>query len=513
MPYYLEIARLRSLNYSQRKIASTIHCRRDSVSGVFKTMDAYQLTYEKMKNIPTEQLEDLFNPRAKSKTVYAQPDYEALSKELVAPGMTVKQLWKEYSDSCLLQHQVPYQHTQFELYFSKYLAENNYSEIIQHKAGERCELDWVGDRPSWTDPETGEIIKGYIFVGVLTFSDYGYAEATSDMKESTWIRCVEHMFEYFGGVTPLTVIDNLKTGVISHPWGDEAVLNKSFTAMADYYGTSIFAGKVKSPHAKPSVESFVRMIERTMFKMRNYQFFSPEDYNIQLRKELDEINTNPFTNKSGSRAELFDKFEKPLLLTLPSKPYEPFEYAKAKVNNNYHVSHGRNYYSVPYKMCKIGDTVTLRIYPDRIEIFDKDDKQQFCVHRRFRKNQIGQYDTDPAHMPPSRTGDWNKERFLRWSWTLGPNVHELVQQIFNGGRPEQVYYDKVHAILKIADTTEAAKLDRACRRCIDKSINPTTRNIKALIEADVKEEELKAKKNADENAWLRGDSYYAEKKQ
>ena len=180
---------------------------------------------------------------------------------------------------------------------------------------------------------------------------------------------------------------------------------------------------------------------------------------------------------------------------------------------NYHVSHGRNYYSVPYKMCKIGDTVTLRIYPDRIEIFDKDDKQQFCVHRRFRKNQIGQYDTDPAHMPPSRTGDWNKERFLRWSWTLGPNVHELVQQIFNGGRPEQVYYDKVHAILKIADTTEAAKLDRACRRCIDKSINPTTRNIKALIEADVKEEELKAKNNADENAWLRGDSYYAEKKQ
>ena len=60
MPYYLEIARLRSLNYSQRKIASTIHCRRDSVSDVFKTMDAYQLTYEKMKNIPTEQLEDLF---------------------------------------------------------------------------------------------------------------------------------------------------------------------------------------------------------------------------------------------------------------------------------------------------------------------------------------------------------------------------------------------------------------------------------------------------------------------
>lgn len=32
------------------------------------------------------------------------------------------------------------------------------------------------------DPDTGEIIKAYIFVGVMTYSQYAYVEAFLDMK-------------------------------------------------------------------------------------------------------------------------------------------------------------------------------------------------------------------------------------------------------------------------------------------------------------------------------------------
>lgn len=34
------------------------------------------------------------------------------------------------------------------------------------------------------DPDTGEIIKAYIFVGVMTYSQYAYVEAFLDMKIS-----------------------------------------------------------------------------------------------------------------------------------------------------------------------------------------------------------------------------------------------------------------------------------------------------------------------------------------
>lgn len=509
MPNYMDVAKMRRQGCSQRKIASSLHMGRDKISDIFSIMDSNHLTYDQMKKLPPQELEELFNPGSAANSVYVQPDFESLSKELAAPNMTIAQLWREYTDTCLLNHQVPYRRTQFEFLLSGYLKTHNYSEIIQHKAGERCELDWVGDRPTWIDPETGEEIKGYIFVGVLPFSDFGYAEATLDMKERAWIYCNEHMFEYFGGVTPLTMIDNLKTGVVSHPWGDEAEFNKSYIAMADYYGTSVIAGKVRSPHAKPTIENFVRMIERAMAGLRNCQFFSVEEYNERLRIEVDRINGTPFTNKAGTRREKFLEFEKDLLLPLPAKPYEPFEAGRAKVNNSYHVSSGRNYYSVPYKTCNIGDYVSLRIYQDHIDIYTDNNAQFLCTHRRFSSKVIGHYDTDPAHMPPGGSRDWNKERFLRWSDVLGPNVHMMVQKIFEGGRPEQVYYDKVHAILKTADTFGASKLDRACLCCMEKSINPTVKNIKALMKADIQAETNNVNMEQDsQSAWLRGDDYY-----
>lgn len=514
MPDYLEIAKLRSHNFSQRAIAKNLGLSRNTVSNVFILMDLNHLNYDQMKQMPPEQLHPLLEPKKeRSATIYAEPDYPSLAKELVKPGVTMRLLWEEYTDKCFLNHLVPYRHTQFELHFSKYLSDNNFSEIIKHKAGERCELDWVGTRPQWANPETGEIERGWIFVGVLPFSDYGYAEATENMSESTWIYCNEHMFSYFKGVTPLTVIDNLKTGVVSHPRGDEAILNKNYVAMADYYGTSIFAGNVRSPHAKPSIENFVRIIETdVMPRMRNCQFFSVEDYNKQLLIELERVNTKPFERKSGTRKSLYEQFEVPLLLPLPIKPYEPFILSHAKVINNFHISCKRNYYSVPSASVKIGQLLSLRIFSDHIDIYDKDDHQCLCSHRLFDKHMIGQYSTDPSHMPASPNGEWSRDRFTKWAMRLGANVYELVLKVFDGGKPEQVYYAKIHSILKTADTFGAAELDRACRWCLDHSINPTTKNIKALITADVQEKEPVSSPAHTENVFLRGDDYYDRQK-
>lgn len=509
MPNYIEIAKMRSHEFSQRVIAKTLGLSRNTVAAVFRIMDLNRLNYEEMVKTPPEQLKNLFESKKDTDKVYVRPDYSQLAKELVKPGVTMKLLWEEYADNCFLNHQVPYRHTQFELYFTKYLSDNNYAEVIKHKAGERCELDWVGTRPQWVNPETGEVERGWIFVGILPFSGYGYAEATLNMTENTWIYCNEHMFSYFKGVTPLTVIDNLKTGVISHPYGEEAVLNKGYVAMADYYHTSIFAGNVRSPHAKPSVENFVRIIETdVMSRMRNSQFFSVGEYNKQLWLELERVNTRPFQRKPGTRKSIYEEFELPLLLPLPAKPYEPFVVSQAKVINTFHVSYKRNYYSVPYNAVKIGETLFLRVYGDRLDIYDHDNKLCLCKHALFPKYVIGQYDTTSTHMPIDPTGEWNKERFLKWSMKIGSNVFELTKKIFDQGRPEQVYYAKVHSILKIADTSGAAKLDRACYRCLDQLINPTTKNIKALIASDIQAETSTKLEINPKNIFLRGDGYY-----
>lgn len=64
------------------------------------------------------------------------------------------------------------------------------------KPGVEVEVDWSGPTMSYVNPETGEIITAYLFVGTLPHSQMSYVEATTNMKEKAWLSCHVHMFEY-----------------------------------------------------------------------------------------------------------------------------------------------------------------------------------------------------------------------------------------------------------------------------------------------------------------------------
>jgi transposase len=47
-----------------------------------------------------------------------------------------------------------------------------------HRAGEKCFVDYAGQKPRLLDPATGEGVPVELFVAVLGASNYTYAEAT-----------------------------------------------------------------------------------------------------------------------------------------------------------------------------------------------------------------------------------------------------------------------------------------------------------------------------------------------
>lgn len=47
------------------------------------------------------------------------------------------------------------------------------------------------------------------YVGVLTYSQYTYVEAFVNERTPNWIKAHIHMFEFFGGITPMLISDNL----------------------------------------------------------------------------------------------------------------------------------------------------------------------------------------------------------------------------------------------------------------------------------------------------------------
>lgn len=83
-----------------------------------------------------KQLAELLFPASAAKPVYKMPDYAYIHKELQRSGVTLNLLWLEYCDQCRAAGEIPYQSTQFNKYYSDYLAKTNATMHLNHKPGE-----------------------------------------------------------------------------------------------------------------------------------------------------------------------------------------------------------------------------------------------------------------------------------------------------------------------------------------------------------------------------------------
>ncbi len=137
------------------------------------------------------------------------------------------------------------------------------------------------------DPLTGEILPIVVFVAILPYSQYIYAEGMLSTKEPQWIGVNNHALDYFGGVPALVVCDNCKQAVIVNQDWIEPELNKDYADWADHYGTAILPAKVRKPKfkkfcrkrsrpAKVSSDFHVRFdnayysVDKTFFCIRKY---------------------------------------------------------------------------------------------------------------------------------------------------------------------------------------------------------------------------------------------------
>ena len=503
---YRELARLKRKEVSNRKISEIMNISRNAVNRIVQIMLEKGLRWIDVERYSDQELIVVFeSSQQMSQIDYVIPDYAKLSKELARPGVTMQLLWEEYQDQCRLSKTIGYQVTQFKKYFNEYLIQNQFTEVIRHKAGERIEVDWAGTKVHWIDPDIGEIQKGYLFVGVLSFSGYAYAQACPDMTQSSWIDAHNQMFHYFGGVAQLLIPDNLKTGVVSH--GKEIViLNKTYSEMAEHYGTIVLPARVRKPKDKPQVENAVgKLTTHIIARMRDYQFFSIDEYNVQLRIELNHFNLKPFQKKEGSRSSVFENIEKALLKSLPRIPFEVAQWRKAKVQSNSHISFQKCYYSVPFQ--SIGKEVNLKIGVEFLDIYDE--STHLCTHRLLKES-IGVYSTDITHLPAqsAQYGEWNSSRYLNWAKKKGPFTELIIQNLFNDAVFEQKVYRTVHSILKLADLYSDQRLESACQLALENITQPSYKHIKSILENNQDQTQKRVNQEVSKGAFVRGGDYY-----
>ena len=212
MTKYREILRLTALGLSLRDIEKSLKVSRKTVVKVQKRADELSLSWPLDESLTDAELEQRMFPKDLSpKSTKRMPDFDYIRKELLKNGVNKKLLWTEYLEECSQNGDDALMYSQFCYYIQQNEQKSRATMHIPRKAGQQIEVDWAGDPAKIIDPDTGEITEAWIFVGVMTYSQYAFVEAFINEQQKSWITAHVHMYEFFGGVTPILVSDNAPT--------------------------------------------------------------------------------------------------------------------------------------------------------------------------------------------------------------------------------------------------------------------------------------------------------------
>jgi transposase len=453
---------------------------------------------------------ELFGTR-KNSTARKWPDYELIHRELSKSGVTLSLLWHEYCEACRLEGTLPLMYTQFCFHYRQYAVINKATLHIEHKPGERMEVDWAGTTLSLQG--NGKSIPVYLFVAALSCSGCAWAEGFLSQNQENWIAAHVNAFEYFGGVTRILVSDNLKTGVVGYDWYTP-LINKAYHEMAEHYATAVIPARVRKPKDKPRVEGTVGNLTTWIIAaLRNREFFSLSELNEAIKTKLSEFNARPFQKKPGTRLSALEE-ERPFLLPLPKHPFEMAQWRTATVQLNYHISAEKMNYSVSYEYIK--REVDVRITKNMVEVFYNGNR--IASHAR-RYGRPGQYSTLPEHMPPNHQQytEWNAGRFLSWARSIGEKTEVVVGAILASRQIEQQSYKACIGLLKLADKYSVARLESACKRALTYTASPSLKSIQAILKTGSDKLPEKVDSTASHEsapsqyAFTRGAKYYGRK--
>src|SRR5699024_6789773 len=173
----------RAQGVSARAIAAGQWISRNSIASVLEAADRDNIRWEDVAELSEHDVYELVFPgRAAHRSVYAQPDWDVVHKELARVGVTLKLLHSEYADAHAASGQPVMSYDRFCRIYQKYVLQSGVASRVGHKAAQTVEVDWSGPTTRIVDPATGKSQKVYLFVACLPFSRYAFVEPTLDMR-------------------------------------------------------------------------------------------------------------------------------------------------------------------------------------------------------------------------------------------------------------------------------------------------------------------------------------------
>jgi transposase len=135
--------------------------------------------------------------------------------------------------------------------------------VLIHNPGEKLFVDFAGDKISYIDPDTGEIIYCQVFVACLPYSDYSFAMAVPSQGIEDFIYALSCALVYFGGAPQILVPDNLKSAIVKANKYDPEV-NRALEDFANHYNFAVVPARGRKSGKAYLRKSLCQVAESTI---------------------------------------------------------------------------------------------------------------------------------------------------------------------------------------------------------------------------------------------------------
>ncbi len=473
------VLQLHNQGVSNRSIGIQLGMDKNTVNRYVKALDGLQLDIKKLLKMEDPELEKMFHPGNPAYTdermdVFLQelPYYR---EQLQNRHVTRVCLYEEYK----AKHPGGYGKSQFFFHLSQNLvAQKGATAVLSftYEPGRYLFVDFAGDKLSYVDPETGEIVKVEVFVACLPYSSYEYAICVPSQKMEDFFHAIRMCLESIGGVPKIVVSDNLKAAVIK---GDkyEPTLNQGFTDMGCFYNFVPVPCEPHSPTQKALVESAVRRVyQRVYAKLRNRTFYSINDLNDAVEELMKKHNQTRMQKRPYSREERFFSSEKDTLQALPDGVFEIKYYAHPKVGYNNFVEVGPDHrnYSAPYQY--IGKKASVVYTRSMVWIYV--DGKLVATHQRsyssyyiYKQEHLASRNAAIMLRKPQDFFD----RAIRISTACESYVKSMFEYAERMKQPVEIYYKVCNGILHQKTDLPLDVFNETCKKCQENQIYSSKR--------------------------------------
>jgi len=460
-----QLLQLHKQGVAIKQMSRVLDISKNTVKSYLTKLEALRTDVDQLLTVDDMALEAMFhsgNPAFKPDERYnnLMSEMAYLRKELTRKGVTRLHLWEEY----ILKHPDGYRFTQFCFHIQQQQIAGNPSMVLTHLPGEQLYIDFAGDKLSYCDKTTGEIIPCEVFVATLPASDYCFAMAVASQRTDDFLYALEQCLLAIGGVPKMIVSDNLKAAVIKAN-RYEPEINRAMEDFANHYGTTILPTRAMRPQDKALVENQVKNVYRRVYApLRNVQFFDMATLNQSIFEQVQKHNQTRMQLKPYCREEYFLAQEKHLLSPLATDRFEIKHYAEYKVAKNNHIqlSQDKHYYSVPYTW--IGTTVKVVYTHKMVRIYAKG--EQIAVHERIKTP--GAYTTNRDHLCSTHRHylDRSPDYYIAQAAKVSSVFMNYIRAMFEQKRPPEQLYRQCDGLLSLSRKTDRDTFNKACTKAL-----------------------------------------------